>query len=81
MRSDNTPLRTIVAKWLAPTDAYPLRVASFGRTGDARVPYVCIRQAAASIFFFRHGDGSWCVFPPASASRASSPWSTQRPAW
>ncbi|MGO4326356.1 hypothetical protein AB4Z48_12265 [Cupriavidus sp. 2TAF22] len=67
MRPDITTLHSIVAKWIAPAEGLPLRVARFGRTHAGHVPYVCVQRAADMLFFFRHGDGSWCVFPPVAA--------------
>jgi hypothetical protein len=36
--------------------------------------YVCVEAArpagSLAIFFFRHDDGSWCVFPPATVRPA-----------
>ncbi|TKC81635.1 hypothetical protein FAZ69_27095 [Trinickia terrae] len=63
---DKPTLRRLVDKWLAPTPATPARVIRFSR----RRRYVCIETThptgTLSIFFFRHDDGSWCVFPPAA---------------
>ena len=40
----------------------------FGYSRAGRCRYVCVEASRASgvlaIFFFRHADGSWCVFPP-----------------
>jgi len=62
-------LRGLVDKWLAPTAAVPARVTRFSRMPLERRRYVCVETAhptgTLSIFFFRHDDGSWCVFPPA----------------
>ncbi|WP_420991505.1 hypothetical protein ACKI2N_025120 [Cupriavidus sp. 30B13] len=66
MGPDITTLHAIVAKWIAPAEGLPVHVARFGRTHGGRVPYVCVQRAADKLFFFRHGDGSWRVFPPAA---------------
>ena len=62
-------LRWLVDKWLAPTPAVPVRVIRFSRMPLHRRRYLCVETAhptgTLSIFFFRHADGSWCVFPPA----------------
>jgi hypothetical protein len=62
-------LRYLVEKWLAPTPAMRIHVIQFGRTGLAKGRYVRVEASAPSgsraIFFFRHDDGHWCVFPPA----------------
>ncbi|MFB9124406.1 hypothetical protein ACFFYR_14925 [Paraburkholderia dipogonis] len=60
-------LRYQVEKWLRPS--MPVRVTAFGRTRSGRRRYVCVevKQAAGlrALFFFRHDDGCWQVFPPA----------------
>ncbi|MFJ1255477.1 hypothetical protein [Cupriavidus sp. CuC1] len=71
MQSDTNNLHTIVAKWIGPVEGRPVRVARFGRMRTGRVPYVCVQRAADMLFFFRHGDGSWCVFPPANQGTAA----------
>jgi hypothetical protein len=67
-------LRFLVDKWLAPTPSTRLRVVQFGRTGYERRRYVRVEALAPSgshaIFFFRHADGCWCVFPPSIARPA-----------
>ncbi|SOE98844.1 hypothetical protein SAMN05446635_6828 [Burkholderia sp. OK233] len=63
-------LRALVDKWLAPTPAMPARVSQFGRTSLHQRRYACVEAfrptGSVVIIFFRHDDGSWCVFPPAS---------------
>jgi hypothetical protein len=58
----------MVRKWLSLADGSPARVTAFGRTRGGQVPYVSVAVERAgellSIIFFRHHDGSWCVFPP-----------------
>lgn len=55
-------------KWFAPTPAIPVRVTRFIRSRSNRRRYVCVEisKPAGSfvIFFFRHDDGTWRVFPP-----------------
>lgn len=69
-------LRALVDKWLAPTVAVPARVTHIGRMVHDRHRYVCVEAdhhtGTLAIFFFRHGDGSWCVFPPAATRPAMS---------
>ncbi len=64
-------LHLLVEKWLAPSAAMRVRVVRFGRLGSEKGLYVHVEASAASgsraIFFFRHDDGCWCVFPAASA--------------
>jgi len=61
-------LRFLVEKWLAPTPATLVRVTQFSRTRSNHIRYVrveALRPAGSvAIFFFRHDDGTWCVFPP-----------------
>jgi hypothetical protein len=69
MNAAEKSLRYLVEKWLAPTPAMRIHVIRFGRTGFAKRRYVRVEASAPSgsraIFFFRHDDGNWCVFPPA----------------
>nr|WP_234480921.1 MULTISPECIES: hypothetical protein [Paraburkholderia] len=64
-------LRFLVEKWLAPTSATPARITRFSRTGSAQSRYVCVEarrpKGPIALFFFRHDDGTWHVFPPAPA--------------
>jgi hypothetical protein len=73
MQSNITNLHAIVAKWVAPAEDRPVRVARFGRMRTGHVPYVCIHRAPDMLFFFRHGDGSWRVFPPAARQVGAGP--------
>ncbi|MFM0356528.1 hypothetical protein PQR12_23795 [Paraburkholderia nemoris] len=68
MKSTNgQSLRCQVEKWLAPAPATPLRETVFSRTGLAGRRYVCVETSSPSgahaLFFFKHDDGSWYVFP------------------
>ena len=60
-------------KWLAPTQASPLRVTRFGRTKNG-VRYVCVEvmrlAGPLTIAFFHHDEGDWNVFPPEKTSWA-----------
>ena len=60
-------LRFLVEKWLAPTPTMRIRVVQSGRMGLHKRRYVRVEASAATgsraIFFFRHDDGAWCVFP------------------
>ena len=67
----NTPrdsLRRIVDKWLAPTPAAPVRDIRLCRMQANHVRYVRVEAlrptGVLALFFFRHDDGSWQVFPP-----------------
>jgi hypothetical protein len=61
-------LRFQVEKWLAPGRTMPVHVTAFSRTRSGGRRYVCVQTAQPSglraLFFFRHDDGYWCVFPP-----------------
>jgi hypothetical protein len=68
-------LRFLVEKWPAPSDA--LHVTEFSRTRHGGRRYVrvetsSIGTSSRSLFFFRHDDGCWCVFPP-TADTPSTP--------
>jgi hypothetical protein len=60
-------LRCLVEKWLAPSA--PVHVTEFSRTRIGGRRYVRVETSSVeagprSLFFFRHDDGCWCVFPP-----------------
>lgn len=61
-------LRFLVEKWLAPSPSIPVRVTEFSRTRSGGRRYVRVETEHAAdargLFFFRHDDGCWCVFPP-----------------
>ena len=61
-------LRSMVEKWLAPIPSAPVRVTHFSRARSNQRRYVCVEvlrpTGPIEMFFFRHGDGTWCVFPP-----------------
>lgn len=67
-RSSERSLRPMVRKWLPLAEGVPARVTAFGRMRRGKVRYVSVAVERAgellSIVFFRHRDGSWCVFPP-----------------
>jgi len=70
MNTSERSLRLVVDKWFAPTPAMPARVTEFGRFTSNQRRYVRIEavrpEGLLVIFFFRHDDGSWNVFPPIS---------------
>jgi hypothetical protein len=63
-------LRFLVEKWLAPSPAVAVHVTEFSRMRLGGCRYVRVETAddtgSRSLFFFRHDDGCWCVFPPTS---------------
>ncbi|QCP48261.1 hypothetical protein FAZ95_03060 [Trinickia violacea] len=66
-------LRCQVEKWLAPAPAATVHVTDFGRTRWSGTRYACVETSSwggtRALFFFRHHDGTWWVFPPAANSR------------
>jgi hypothetical protein len=62
-------LRSVVESWLGANPESRIRVTRFGHSRGSLWRYVCVESArengAMAIVFFRHDDGSWCVFPPA----------------
>ncbi|OUL72724.1 hypothetical protein CA603_45170 [Paraburkholderia hospita] len=65
-------LREQVQKWLAPDVTTPIRIAQYGRLHLDGTWFVLVEAAATSgpcsMYFFRHSDGSWNVYPPAFGS-------------
>ena len=61
-------LRSLVEKWLGPISATPVRVTRFGRVQPNQGAYfhmeLLLPTGPVGMFFFRHRDGSWRVFPP-----------------
>jgi hypothetical protein len=72
MTTAEKSLRSLVEKWLTPTSATPVRVTRFGRTASNRRRYVRVEamrpDGPVALFFFRHDDGTWRVFPPETRS-------------
>lgn len=68
MCAPETSLRGLVDKWLAPTHAMRTRVTRFSRLSLHSQRYVCVETSGPTgtlaLFFFRHDDGSWRVYPP-----------------
>jgi hypothetical protein len=60
-------LRSVIEKWLSPNPAMPMRIAEFSRSPSNRRRYIRVELARSTdtlvLFFFRHDDGTWCVFP------------------
>jgi hypothetical protein len=61
-------LRFLVEKWLSPAPSELVHVTEFSRTRVRGRRYVRVEtssgQGGRALFFFRHDDGCWCVFPP-----------------
>ncbi|MBC8752292.1 hypothetical protein F6X42_39480 [Paraburkholderia sp. WC7.3b] len=68
MNTAERSLRSLVEKWLTPAAATPIRVTRFSRTGSSRGRYARVEvqrpEGSVALFFFRHDDGTWQVFPP-----------------
>ncbi|CAB3810558.1 hypothetical protein LMG28688_07269 [Paraburkholderia caffeinitolerans] len=68
MNGRERTLRVLAEKWLGEEGARAARVTRFSHGARRRWRYVCVEAGRPggvfSIFFFRHDDGSWCVFPP-----------------
>lgn len=69
-------LRSLIEKWLAPTHATPVRLTRFSSTRLSHRHCVCVEASrpagSLALFFFRHEDGTWCVFPPEAKRPAMS---------
>jgi hypothetical protein len=77
MITQRDSLRRIVDKWLAPTPAAPVREIRLCRMQANRIRYVRVEAlrptGVLALFFFRHDDGSWQVFPPEAVRMTMSP--------
>lgn len=76
MDSTGKSLRSMIEKWLAPTSGTPIRLTRFSRTRSSRGQYVCVEisrpAGSLAVFFFRHEDGTWRVFPTEAKRPAMS---------
>ncbi|WP_224031374.1 hypothetical protein [Paraburkholderia caribensis] len=61
-------LRLMVEHWLAPDLKDQIRVTRFRNRHSARERYVSVEAfnetRRVEMFFFRHPDGNWRIFPP-----------------
>jgi hypothetical protein len=61
-------LHSLVEKWLAPMSWASIRVIRFSRIRPEGSRYVCVEarrsHGSIALWFFRHKDGTWRVFPP-----------------
>ena len=66
MSLSRTSLRTLVEKWIGAANG--IRVTEFIHGRDDQYRFVRVEGPAndcpLAFIFFRHADGSWCVFPP-----------------
>ncbi|RZF29418.1 hypothetical protein EVC45_13295 [Paraburkholderia sp. UYCP14C] len=65
MNSAGRSLRAMVQDWLAPDPGRGFRVSHYGRSRIGR--YVCVvadnGTGSKAMFFYRHRDGTWRIFP------------------
>jgi hypothetical protein len=68
MRNGENSLRRLIDKWLGHCANATVHVIEFSRTSANRTRYVRVgggpSESCLAIVFFRHGDGSWNVYPP-----------------
>jgi hypothetical protein len=66
--STKNSLRKVVEQWLVPDSANAVRVTAFRNRRSSHECYVRVETLTASgpvaLFFFRHQDGEWRIFPP-----------------
>jgi len=78
MAISNRSLRELVEKWLSPTSSRLVRVKEFKNRHAEHQCYVCVEVQMSTgleplaMFFFRHRDGAWRVFPPSRERPAMS---------
>ncbi|HZZ13238.1 MAG TPA: hypothetical protein VFE79_21335 [Paraburkholderia sp.] len=68
MNRRESALRLMIGKWFVSTPTIPVRIKRLERPRSGRRRYVAVEVSrgagGAAIWFFRHHDGSWKVFPP-----------------
>jgi hypothetical protein len=68
MKPGESSLRSLIEKWFSPTAAAPVHVSRCTFANSSQTKCVLARssvsEASLAIFFFRHDDGIWRVFPP-----------------
>jgi hypothetical protein len=69
-------LRDQVQKWLAPELTVAIRVVDFGRLRTSGTRYVHVEilspVGVRSMYFFRHRDRRWYVYPPTAGSLSAA---------
>lgn len=69
MGSAGKSLRSMVEYWFAPDPADKVRVTRIRKGRSTRDRYVRVERLrgteSVGMFFFRHQDGVWRIFPPA----------------
>lgn len=80
MAGEEGSLRWLIDKWLTPTPGASIRVVRYGRENSEQRRCVLAQSSdspgSLAIFFFRHDDGSWRVFPPARKGPAMRAYPT-----
>jgi hypothetical protein len=75
MKTAKRTLRSSVEKWLLP--ATSVRLTRFSHRGASRRRYIHVEaerpQGPVGLFFFRHDDGTWQVFPPGNEGPVAEP--------
>lgn len=68
MTSDGKSLRLMVEHWLVRDSSNGVRVLKFRHRPSEQERYVCIEtlrgENSVAMFFFRHQDGTWRIYPP-----------------
>ena len=68
MASAGMSLRLMIDHWLAPDPSTMVRVTEFRNRRSKHECYVCVETfrgtCPVAMFFFRHQDGTWRIFPP-----------------
>jgi hypothetical protein len=68
MASAGNSLRLMVEQWLAADSTTDVRVIEFKNRRSSQQCYVCVEKVKAggpiTVYFFRHKDGTWSIFPP-----------------
>jgi hypothetical protein len=61
-------LRSLVEHWLSLDPANSVKVVEFRKRRIIQQCYVCVEASndagTNAMFFFRHKDGTWRIFPP-----------------
>lgn len=93
MSARERSLRNVVESWLGSEPGNRLRITRISRSRRKLWRYVRVEavrgDGAMALVFFRHRDGSWCVFPPAPMRPAmgmvfeadASPRRASAPVW
>lgn len=68
MASGGKSLRSMVEHWLGAAPSERVRVTEFRNRRSKRECYVCVEtfkgKRPVAMFFFRHQDGTWRIYPP-----------------